>query len=127
MGRLPVVEMIVLDANILIRAVLGTASAALKPTLVMEFGFMRPRLRMQRQRNICRLCYGRRGSRTPIFLRRSHICNPSFNRSFRIHMASLRKKPGSAYAVGMRQNGWPASFLRTRFAGIPTERKETIH
>jgi hypothetical protein len=39
----------------------------------MEFGFMRPILPMQTQRNICRLCCGRRGSRTPIFLRRSHI------------------------------------------------------
>jgi hypothetical protein len=40
-----------------------------------------------------------------IFLLHSHICNPSFNRSFRIPMPRLRKKPGSAYAAGTRRIG----------------------
>src|ERR1700745_1118525 len=103
--------MIVLDANILIRAVLGRRVRHLLDTYTAHgVRFYAPDvLRSSTRKSICLLCSPRKGSRLPMCQRRSNISNTSLNQAFRHPMSFLKPTPGSACAVVTRMIGpcWP--------------------
>jgi hypothetical protein len=98
--------MIVLDANILIRAVLGRRVRQLIDTYAGQgVRFFAPDVAFDDAEKYLPPLLKKRGSPTTTFRHRSNICETSSRWLLRNFMPSLKAKPGSGYAVETKMIG----------------------